>query len=102
MFESAATSRRNVWTYTAAWVALVTMYSAAFIANGVSIGSALRNAIANYLPDAVLGLAVLRLPSFLPWPDGRKGRFFAAHLGMIAVFLVIAAAGWVFLIAADS
>jgi len=102
MFEAAATSRRNVWIYTAAWVALVTMYSAAFIANGVSIGLALRNAIANYLPDAVLGLAVLRLPSFLPWPDGRKGRFFAAHLGMLAAFLVIAAAGWVFLIAADS
>ncbi len=102
MFEAAATSRRNVWIYTAAWVALVTMYSAAFIANGVSIGLALRNAIANYLPDAMLGLAVLRLPSLLPWPDGRKGRFFAAHLGMLAAFLVIAAAGWVFLIAADS
>ncbi len=102
MSEAAAPSRRSVWIYPAAWVALLTMYSAAFIANGVPIGLALRNAIANFLPDALLGLAVLRLPSLLPWPEGRKGRFFAAHLGMLAAFLVTAGAGWVSLIAVDS
>ncbi len=102
MSEATAPSRWSLWIYTAAWVVLCTMYSAAFIANGVSIGLALRNGIANFLPDALLGLAVLRLPSFLPWPDGRKGRFFATHLGVLAVFLVISAAGWVSLIAFDS
>jgi sensor histidine kinase YesM len=102
MFESAMRSRWTLWIYIGAWVVLSTMYAAAFIANGVAVGSALRNAIANFLTDALLGVVVLRLPSFLPWPDGRKGRFFAAHLGLLGLFLVIAGAGWVFLIAADS
>jgi two-component system LytT family sensor kinase len=98
----ATASRRNAWIYAGAWAALLTMFSAAFIANGVSIGLALRNAVANFLPDAVLGLGVLRLPSFLAWPEERKGRFFATHLGVLALFLAVAAAGWVSLIAVDS
>ena len=102
MSEAVATSRRNTWIYAVAWVPLLTMYSAAFIANGVPIGLALRNAIANFLPDALLGLVVIRLPSLLPWPDGKKGRFFAVHLGILAAFLAAAAAGWVSLIDVDS
>lgn len=63
MSEAATPSRGNVWIYTAAWVALLTIYSAALIANGLSIGLALRNALASLLPDALLGLAVLALMS---------------------------------------
>jgi sensor histidine kinase YesM len=94
-------SRRDVWFYPAAWVALLMLYSAAFVAAGMALAPALRNGIANLLPDALLGLAVLRLPSFLRWPDSRKGRFFAAHLGLLAVFVAISAAGWIALVAVD-
>lgn len=94
--------RGAVWIYPAVWIAFLTIYTAALFANGISIGLALRNAIANLLPDAILGLAVLRLPSFLPWPHSKKGRFFAAHAGLLAAFLIISAAGWIALIAADA
>jgi histidine kinase/histidine kinase/DNA gyrase B/HSP90-like ATPase len=95
-------ARRDAWIYPAAWIALSTIYAAAFFANGVGVGLALRNAVANLLPDALLGLLVLRLPEVLPWPEGRKGRFFAVHLGFVAAFLALAGAGWVALIALDS
>jgi hypothetical protein len=78
------------------------MYAAALLANRLPAGLAIRNAVANLLPDALLGLAVLRLPSPLKWPDAKKGRFFAAHAGLLVAFVVAAAAGWVALIAVDS
>jgi sensor histidine kinase YesM len=94
--------RRDIWIFLAAWIALAAIYSAALVANGVSSGLAVRNALANLLPDAVLGLAVLRLPSMLPWPERSRGRFFTAHLGLLLAFLVLATAGWVALYAVDS
>src|SRR2546421_9372387 len=93
--------RRNAWIYVAAWIGLLTIYSAAFTANKIAIGLALRYATANLLPDALLGLAVLRLPSVLTWPDDRKGRFFAAHVGLLVAFLVTTTAGWITLVAFD-
>ena len=58
-----AARSRNVWIYPAAWLALLTIYSAAFVTNGIAVGFALRNGVANLLPAALLGLIVLRLPT---------------------------------------
>ena len=95
-------SRRNAWIYPAGWLALLTIYAAALVGSGVALNLALRNALASLLPDALLGLFLLRLPSFLPWPDSPKGRFFASHLELLAAFIVIAAAGWIALVEVDS
>ncbi len=94
--------RRSIWIYLAGWIALAAIYSAALVANGVSSVLAVRNATANLLPDAILGLALLRLPSILPWPEGSKGRFFTAHLGLLLTFIVLAGVGWLALVAVDS
>lgn len=88
--------RRERLIYAAAWLALMTIYSAALVANSLPIGLAIRNAIASLLPDALLGLLVMRLPMLL------RGRSIAAHAGAMIAFIVIAAAGWVALIALDS
>ncbi len=97
-----AVRSRNAWIYPAAWLALLTIYSAAFITNGIALGFALRNALANLLPEALLGLLVLRLPSAVRWQATRKGRFFAAHLGLLIAFLVLSVAGWGLLVSLDS
>jgi len=74
----------------------MTIYAAALFANGVPIGFAIRNAIANLLPDALLGLAVLRLPRFVPW------RNFAAQIGLMIAFVILAGSGWLALVVFDS
>lgn len=97
-----AAHSRNAWIYPAAWLALLTIYSAAFVTNGIAVGFALRNGLANLLPSALLGLIVLRLPPVVRWHETRKGRFFAAHLGLLTAFLLLSVAGWALLVAADS
>jgi len=87
-----AGSRR--WVYAAAWLPYLTMYMAAFIANGIPLGFAVRGALANVLPEVALGVAVLRLPRRLPWPEERRARFFAAHGGALAAFVLASTAGW--------
>jgi len=100
---SAVQSRSNSlrWVYAAAWLPWLAMYAAALVANGIPLGFAARNAVANVLPDALLGLAVLRLPRRLPWPEERRARFFAAHGGALAAFLIASAAGWALLVGLD-
>ena len=57
-------SRRDVWFYPAAWLALLMLYSAAFVAAGMALAPALRNGIANLLPDALdLADPVLQHPA---------------------------------------
>jgi two-component system, LytTR family, sensor kinase len=102
MSVASSPARQDVWIYTAAWAALLSIFSVALAANGLAPGLAIRNAFANLFPDALLGLAVLRLPRFVPWPDGGKGRFVAAHLALLIAFIVIAGGGWIALVAADS
>jgi two-component sensor histidine kinase len=92
---------RRRWAYAAAWLPYLTMYTAAFIANGIPLGLAVRNAVANVLPDAVLGLAVLRLPRWLPWPEERRARFFAAHFVALVAFVLASTAGWAVLVGLD-
>lgn len=93
--------RGTRWLYAAAWLPFLTIYLAAFIANGVPLGAAVRGSFANLLPDALLGLLVLQIPRRLPWPESRQPRFFATHLGWLIAFLLTSAAGWVGLVALD-
>ncbi|MFL6259779.1 MAG: sensor histidine kinase [Thermoanaerobaculia bacterium] len=90
------------WGYAAAWLLYLILYAAAFVANGVPPGPAARNAVANVLPDALLGLLVLGLPRRLPWPESRKARFFAIHLGLLIAFILASAAGWAALVGLDT
>ena len=77
-----AQSRQKASIYIAAWLALMMIYAAALYTNNAPIDDAVRASIANLLPDALLGLIVLRLPSFVRWSDDHR-RFFAAHLGFL-------------------
>jgi len=70
------------------------IYAAALFANGVPLGLAFRNGVANLLPDALLGLVVLRLPRIV------KG--VAPHLALLIAFVVLAGAGWIGLVALDA
>src|SRR5262249_22036908 len=56
--------------YCASWCVIAAFYVAAYIANGVAAGFAVRNAIAYLLPEALLGLLVLKMPS---WRLGSRG-----------------------------
>jgi len=93
---------RRAAIYAAAWLPFFTIYLAAFIAGGVPLGYAARNAVANVLPDALLGLAVIRLPRRISWPHGRRARFFLSHAVLLALFLATSAAGWLALAGLDS
>ena len=102
MHDERARPLRRAAIYAAAWLPFSTIYLAAFIANGVPLGYAARNAVANVLPDALLGLAVIRLPRRISWPDDRRARFFYSHAALLALFVAASAAGWMALVGLDS
>ena len=99
--EMAEAARPRRWLYAAAWLPFVTIYIAVFVANRVPLGLAARNAVANVLPDALLGLVVLRLPDRIPWSDRSPSRFLALHAAALSVFIAASLAGWLSLIALD-
>lgn len=101
MSGSSAQGRWRRWAYTVAWLLVLTIYLAAFLAGGFPLGYAFRGALANVLPDALLGLLVLRLPQRMPWPESRKARSFAIHLGLLMAFIFLSTAGWLGLVALD-
>jgi sensor histidine kinase YesM len=78
--------------YAIAWVPLVAVYVALFLAGGRAPTIAIRSALLTILPFALLGLLVLRVPRRLPWHDERRAAFFAAQLGLTAAYAVTAAA----------
>lgn len=90
------------WIYAAAWLPFLTLYAAALIANDVPPALAVRNAIVHVLPDAVLGVLVLRLPQRLPWSDSARARFFALHGVLLTAFVLLCAASWLALIGVDA
>lgn len=102
MHDERARPFRRATIYAAAWLPFFTIYLAAFIANRVPLGYAARNAVANVLPDALLGLAVIRLPRRISWPDERRARFFVSHAALLALFVAASTAGWLILAGLDS
>jgi len=89
-------------SYPVAWLAFFAIYSAALVVAGLPFQLAWRNGIANLLPDALLGLILLQLPSHLAWEDKRKARFFGVQLILLMSFVAVSAAGWIALVMADS
>jgi LytS/YehU family sensor histidine kinase len=88
--------RRGASIYAVAWCALMAIYAAALFTSGAPAGLALRNAIANLLPDALAGIVVLRLRAT------QEKNFIATHLARMVAFILAVAVGWVALIALDS
>jgi signal transduction histidine kinase len=70
--------------YATAWVPLVAVYVALFMAAGREPASAVRSALVTILPFAFLGLLVLGVPRRVRWRDERRAGFFAAQLGLAA------------------
>ncbi len=101
MSGSLLDGRGRRWAYVVAWLPFLTIYLAAFIANGAPLGAAARGSFVNLLPDALLGLLVLQLPRRLPWPEGRKARSYTAHLGLLIAFVLTSSVGWIALVALD-
>jgi signal transduction histidine kinase len=79
--------------YTMAWVPLVAVYAALFTAAGTPPAAAIRGAVVSVLPCALLGLLVFRVPLRLPWQDDHRAGFFAAQLGLTAVYGLTGTAG---------
>ncbi len=93
---------RRGWTYAAAWIPILTIFVTAFLAGGSPLGLAVRNAVANLLPGALLGLAVLQVPRHLPWRGDRRGRAFALLGFLLLVFLGLSCLGWLALFRLDA
>jgi len=90
------------WAYAAGWLAFFSIYLAAFVTGRMAPQLAVRNVLATALPEALLGLLILRLPRWLPWPEVRRARFFAAHFGLLFAFFLASAAGWAALVGFDA
>lgn len=101
MPESWAGRRRRPWLYALAWLPYLTIYTAACVANGLPPGLAVRVALANALPSALLGVAALQLAGRVRWPEDRRARFFTAHFGLGVVFILASGAGWITLASLD-
>jgi hypothetical protein len=95
----AVARRSNLAIYAGAWLAVLAIYALALIANSAPVGLALRTTVAVFLPPALLGLAVLRLPAWLARrpPSSRLALHAAAMLG----FVIACGLGWWLLVALD-
>jgi signal transduction histidine kinase len=79
--------------YASAWLPYLTAYVLVFSSFGMSTGIALRAAVANVLPEAVLGLAVPALVARVGDPAGRAWGFLSAHALIATAFSALATAG---------
>ena len=80
--------------YLIAWLPLIAVYTALFMAVGTPPVTAIRSALTSLLGFVLLGLLALRVPACLPWRDERRAGFFAAQLGLTAAFGLTGAAAF--------
>ena len=93
---------KSVWPfYAVAWLSIGAINLAAYVANGLPMDLAIRNAIAYLLPDAALGLLVLQLPQRLPWSEHAVLRIVAMHVALLGLFVVLSTLGWMAMIQLD-
>jgi hypothetical protein len=92
---------RGAVPYVSWWILLAAIYVAISTGAGASPGGAVRMTLAVLLPQSILGLAVIRVPRRLPWPQAGRARFFAAQAGLALAYVVLATAGWISLATLD-
>ena len=96
-------ARPRGWLYAAAWTPYLGIYLTAFVANGLPLGLAVRNAVASTLPAILLGLLVLRLPARLPPPPAvSRPRFLALQAALLLAFILASTVSWAILVALDA
>ena len=82
-------SFRSWLIYFAFWFLYVLSYVAVFLARGeTSFIAALRAALFNVLPAALLGIGVFRLCRIIPWSLQQRVWFFPAQLFLAAVYSI--------------
>ncbi len=93
---------RGFWAaYAAGFVTLACIYGAVLATVGAPPGMAARGALAAMVPNALLGLAAVRLAGRLPWSEDRRAAFWGAHAALLVVLSLAATAGWLGLVALD-
>ncbi len=99
---AASAPSRGFWTaYAAGFLALTAAYAAIF-ATGAPAALALRGAVAAMLPNALLGVAGVRLAGGLHWQADRRAAFVFRNLGLLIALTVLATTWWMALVAVDT
>jgi signal transduction histidine kinase len=91
----------NAALYAAVWLPYVAVYVVVFVAAGGEAWMSFRVGVANVLPEALLGLLVVRLPRRYPWPEGRRAAFLARQAFFAVAFAVACTGGKLTLLALD-
>src|SRR5262245_42828613 len=92
---------RRATPYALGWMLLGAVYVAIALGGGASLGQALRFMSSVVLPQGLLGLLVMKVPSRLPWPDEGRARFFLALAGLALAYVVLGTSGWMALASLD-
>jgi signal transduction histidine kinase len=90
------------WLYSAFWLSFLAINVVAFVANGIPAGEGIRIALNTVLPDALLGIAVLRLPGLVAWPEGKRPGFYATLFLILLGLLAVSTALWCLLVGLDA
>lgn len=85
----------------AAWLIYTAIYAVVFVLSGFSAPIALRGAIANALPDGLLGLAVIAATRRVAWRETGRWRFHLAHAALAPSFAALATGAKTALLWAD-
>jgi signal transduction histidine kinase len=86
-------SRRFWLLYSLGWLPYWGTFSLVFLISGdVSAARALQGALVNVLPEALLGVGVVRLCQRRPWTGASPGRFVAVHAAGAVLYCALAGA----------
>jgi two-component system LytT family sensor kinase len=102
--RTAAPLRPPPLAYVGGWAVLAAVYAGLYKTGGVPGFMAARGAVAAVLPNALLGLATLRLARrwpWRPWPAPGRARFAFRVLPAVLGLALASTASWLLLIALD-